>query len=832
MKLLLSQRASWREFRHGKQASIAFAAFLICLITTLTSGLVRRLESAIQLQLSGALAGDLVVQGASQDILILGDSLLTDFPRVSASSGVSFQSMLFSDDGRQLVTVRAVDEAFPLVGQLEVSDTPFGGENRALGAGPERGQIWMESRIFPRLGVAVGDMVELGDARLRVGAVLMREPDRLTSVGGLSPRVLISMDDIASTGVVTEGSRVGYQRSFIVPDERHLELEERLSSLAATDITIISSRGDLGEQDEAGSQTVSSPSRRAQRIQSNTRSGLLLASCSAFLLTLVAAGMAGGRYLESARGQLALLRAFGASRSSLARFYLGVLGWGLAPPLLAGTLIGWGLQLIVANALEDLFGLRLPGLGEVGMLWGLVIGIGGLAVVLLPPLIAGINLAPDEALRGRGKPDTRATLIARWAPLFVLFLLAVQLYTGNWSLSFWFFAGGLVCVLGSWLVAVSIRAFGRGVVRGSTGLLRAFANSLVVRNRGLTQQMLAVALILLPAISLGSLRSLLHSEWDASLSEDAPNHLLSNVLDEQIPQLRDYVLTMDSELESPSPLIRVNLLEPVDTNRPSMNISSQEELPIGNEILSGSWWSDDETQVVSLEEDFADELGLGLGDWIRFERDGKEVRAKVASLREVDWSTLRPNFWVLVHPSLVSDFPATWLASFRLEAEGKSKLNGLVRAFPNIQLYEFDQIVAELRALFSSLSGLLTLVYGLTLVGAVMVLLEIARQEMSKRRVEWALLVAMGVSRRRLFWLALVEYACVGGVAGILGAIGGQFLLYGILEGNLLLDSPQWLPLLYGGLGGALLLSLVSSGYLLASFREEVMDTLRGDTGF
>jgi putative ABC transport system permease protein len=182
-----------------------------------------RLEKALLMESANMLAADRVLGSGK----VLPEELLTEASQLGLRTArtLSFTSMAFSDGGNMLVSAKAVSDSYPLRGDLIIADEPFV-RGVPVQSGPQPGQVWLESRALPALGIDVGDSVYVGEAELTVGKIIIAEPDR--SGGGMidnaGPRLMLHMDDVARTNVVQLGSRVSYR--FLFASEQPLLLDE------------------------------------------------------------------------------------------------------------------------------------------------------------------------------------------------------------------------------------------------------------------------------------------------------------------------------------------------------------------------------------------------------------------------------------------------------------------------------------------------------------------------------------------------------------------------------------------------------------------------------
>ncbi|MEC8072742.1 MAG: ABC transporter permease, partial [Pseudomonadota bacterium] len=203
MNLALVSRMAWRDVRSGEMGLLLVALLVAVGTVTSISLFVDRLQGALVQESASFLAADRQISSSRE--IPLSFFAKAQEKGLQTAQALVFQSMIYGGEYNQLVSVKAVDGGYPLRGELIVADQPFG-EGYAVNNIPQPGEIWLDSRLFPALGVGLGDLVEVGMAELRIGGVLVAEPDRGGSMFDLGPRLLMNLQNVPETGVVQPGS--------------------------------------------------------------------------------------------------------------------------------------------------------------------------------------------------------------------------------------------------------------------------------------------------------------------------------------------------------------------------------------------------------------------------------------------------------------------------------------------------------------------------------------------------------------------------------------------------------------------------------------------------
>jgi len=248
--LRLSLRLLWRDWQGGELRLLFLALVMAVTSVTGIALFTDRLERALLAESANMLAADRVLSGrgeAPQEWLQEAETR-----GLRTAMTMSFGSMVFSDNGNVLVSAKAVSTDYPLRGQLVVAEQPFS-VGAPIAGGPPPGEVWVESRVLPALGAAVGDTVYVGEAALRVTRVIVQEPDR--QQGGMmdnaGPRLMLNTADVPATQVIQVGSRVNYRYLFAGDEAELLAYEEWVDALAAGEFRMTDVREESAEVAEA-----------------------------------------------------------------------------------------------------------------------------------------------------------------------------------------------------------------------------------------------------------------------------------------------------------------------------------------------------------------------------------------------------------------------------------------------------------------------------------------------------------------------------------------------------------------------------------------------------
>ncbi|WP_297528275.1 ABC transporter permease [Thiohalobacter sp.] len=761
-----------RDARAGELQLLAASLVLAVAVTLLIGLAADRLQRGLSLQGTELLGADLVLRSPTpvpEDWLQRATAL-----GLARSATLEFASVVSTGEAFQLASVRAVDDAFPLRGESRSAATPHGEDRPATP--PRPGTVWIEARLGSLLGVGIGDALQVGAATLRVVAFLGHEPSRSGDFFNMSPRLLMHLDDLPATRVVQPGSRVHW-RHFVAGPRPALEAWKAwLTPQLAPGQTLVDVR--------SGRPLVGDALQRAEGF-------LSLASLATVALAGVAIGLAARRHARRHLDGAALIRCFGhPARRILRLFLLQYLMLGLAAGML-GCLLGWGLQ----AGLFAWLGERIPQapaeLSAGRLLFALLLAPLMLLAFALPPLL---SLPRTPALRVLDRELT-PTPVNAWltrgsALALVAGLLLAQL--GDVRLA--------ALLLGGLTAAALL---GLAAIRGLLALLArapwpaGFAPRLA--RRGLVSQpwltsaqLLGFTLTLLVLALALVLRADLIRDWQTRLPPDAPNHFALNLLDHQVEPFAQQLAAAGIAHSGLYPIVRGRLVarngQPMraavtkeegndEALRRELNLTWQDHLPEGNRLVAGRWFGSADTAEVSVESRLAHRLGIGLGDRLTFTIGGRQLTATVTSIREVDWESFRPNFYMIFPPGVLDGLPQTWLTAFRIEPGNKHLLGPLVAAFPNVTLLEVDRMIAQVQGLLDHALAAMTVLLLFVLAAGLLVLAAVTLATLDARLRTGALLRSFGATRARIRAWQLWEFLLLGLIAGGLAAVGSELLL-------------------------------------------------------
>lgn len=792
----------WRDLKNGELTLLLLALILAVTATTTLRHFSTGIEKGLAQEAARLIGADLVMRSSRP---IPDDVIAHARARgLTTAQTLEFASVLQGATEFQLAAVKAVSAAYPLRGQLRLREND---KDIVTHATPARGTLWVDERLLGLLQVSTGDTVVLGDQSFRIAAVLAFEPDRGGNFSAFSPRAMMALEDVATTGVIQPGSRLQYQL-LMRGDEKALQVFR-------TWITPRLGPGARLLDVSGGRPELASPLTRASDY-------LGLAAIAAVVLAGLAIAVCTRRFAERRYDMQALLRCLGASRTeALARVFTELLlVWAVA--ILLGALLGGLASHMIRLLLADLLPANLPAF----TVWRpLLTGAATATLTLLgfalPALLSLGRVTPLRVLRRELLPPSLPQLAITVFSLSALFLL-LALETGRLLLTALAVGGGAVLVLALQWGLRTLLVASRRVNNSHLATLRRHPAETATQILGLALGLTALLLVL-------SLRGELLTAWQRKIPPGAPNQFALNIANHELSDFNHTLQTQGFAHEALYPVVRGRLTaingQPVQTavskeddaegrdeslNR-ELNLTWSADLPKGNTLTEGHWWTAESVtrQEVSLEKRLAERLQLRLGDRVTFTLAEGEFTAVVSSLREVDWDSFQPNFYMIFPPGMIDHFPASYMTSFNVSVEQRARLNTLVKAFPTIVLIDIASVMNEVKKLLDQVARAVEAVLVFVLMAGLLVISAHVAASLDARRYEAALLRVIGASRREMQGRLLTEFVLQGLLAGTLAALMSELLAaviyWKVLELPLTLHPMLWWQ---APLAGALLVSV------------------------
>jgi putative ABC transport system permease protein len=828
----LGWRSLWRDARAGELRLLLVAVTLAVAALSAVGFFADRIKGGMQRDAKQLLGGDVVVVSDRPTPALFTERAQALGLSMSTSLGFPTMARATADLGgsSRLVALKAVQAGYPLRGQLLVRDAPDA-PARPTRDIPNPGEAWVDNAVLEALGLKVGDALLLGDTRLRIQRVIDTEPDRGAGFINFAPRVLIHQNDLAATALVQPASRISWRLALAGDDAQVASFTQ----WATNELKQSERRGMRVESMQTGRPEMAQTTERADKF-------LNLVALLAALLSAVAVALSARSFASSHLDDCAMLRVLGLSQRTIAASYaLEFALVGLLASVL-GVLLGYAVHHVFVQLMAGVLDTVLPAPGVGPVLLGLGVGFTLMLAFGLPPVL---QLAQVPALRVIRR-DVGQLRPASWAVLvlgvlgFSALLLAASSDVQMGLITVGGFAGATaVFALASWLAVGGLRR----LVNESTAprWLVLATRQVCARPAYTVVQISSLAVGLLALVLLVLLRTDLIASWQQATPADAPNRFVINIQPDQndafqktlhdagvtrydwFPMFRGRLVAINERSVSAKDYDDAAAARMVDRE---FNLSHSDTVPAHNEISAGRWTPQAPGEI-SVEEGIAKTLGLKLGDQLRFDIAGTVVNAKITSLRKVDWSSMRANFFVLYPLKAMPEMPVTYLSAFKVPTQ-KGFDNTLVRQFPNVTVVDLSSTLAQVQRVLDQVIRAVEFLFGFTLAAGLVVLFAAVTATRQERAREFAIMRAVGASGKLLRQVQGAELLGVGLLAGSLASIVASIVGWALAHYvfNFTWVVSVWIPLL--GVGAGAVLALAAGWWGLRDvLTRPVMDTLR-----
>ncbi|MEZ0152286.1 MAG: ABC transporter permease [Candidatus Reddybacter sp.] len=794
----------WRDHSFQLLAlALAIAAFALSAVIFLRA----ELEQRFSISTAEALGGDLVLASSRTP----EPEQLAKMAGLQVSQIIDFSTVLVHQDVLLLVSARAVDNAYPLYGHIQLAKNRFADEH-AQEHGPAPGRVWVADQVIDRLNINVGTTLTVGNKALEISAIIRQLPDQNAGFYSMNPRIVINSADLEATGVMGPGTRI------------------RQQSVVAGDLEAMKKLGLELDKNLRPDQTLETVDDAALRSMGPLRQLSLWANLAVLLISLLCGAAI---YLATSqrvrrRAKLAgLLRSFGASRYQVMARLLGWEFLAVLPAVVIGSTLGAAIIMTTMGGVGTN-----TGAGYIGsaspfewfsalfaplLLW---------LAFALPRLSALVRVPAIEVLRPRQQSSLLSTNIELLAALSAPVLLASLLTESLAELGK---VLGLIAGLGV-LLPVSLWPLIKGLdlLRTRLPLAARLAIRRLSRRPALTLPLLVSLTLAMAVLALaGQTGSQLLNDWRTRLPAQAPNHFVLNLFERDMSTFEQWLKQYDAIAQPLYPVVRGRLSTinavPVREAVTKENKSSQRHLnrdlilteasvlPASNAINSGQWHGETALDLalakttkttihsVSVEQEIADRLGLKLGDKLEFVTSRGILNATIGSLREVDWNSFEPNFYFIFASGEFVAQDITWITSFWLPEGDGERLAELLNELPHITLLDVKSLLDKAQEIMAQASQASALLGALLMFSALLVLAAGLLSGQQQRGRDNALLRALGGKQQLIKRILWIEFLCLSGSAALGATAISLLALYPLNERlfqqGLSLSSWQALPL-------------------------------------
>jgi len=834
VSLPVATRIARRELRGGLQG---FRIFLACLLLGVGAiaavGTVRvSIEQGLQQEGATILGGDAEVSFTHRSAGDEEQAWLAATAR-ALSKIIDFRSMAVVERGEEIETgltqIKAVDAAYPLYGTVVLKpDMPLAD---ALSDSDGLPGAVMQQILIDRLGLTIGDQFRLGEQAFRLTAALIREPDSAGSGFGLGPRTIVATTALEHSGLIQPGSLFEMHYRMLLAQDADLD---QLKSQAED---MFSTRGLRWRDSRNG----------APGIQ------LFVERIASFLVIVGLAGLAVGgvgvsaavrAYLGGKTATIATLKTLGADGRTIFQIYmiqigvLTVLGVGLGVTF--GALVPLAFSPLIAAALPipaD-FTLHFEPLFQAAV-YGFLTAI----LFTLWPLAKARDVRAASLFRdaaGRINTWPRRRYILMTGLVLAALIGVVTGFSEIPKLALWATGGIVAALMLLMLAALGLRKLagwmsGSKWVRGKPAL-RLALGAIGGPGSEAVPVVLSLGLGLTVLAAIGQIDTNLRSAIARDLPAVAPAYFF---IDIQKDQLDDFLTLARSDVGvtqvDTAPMLRgaitrINDIPASDVAgdhwviRGDRGITYAQDPPANSQVTQGEWWPADYTgpPLISFAEEEANEIGLSVGDMLTVNILGRDITARIANFRAVDFSDASINFVITMNPAALAGAPHSSIATVYASEESEAGLlRKLMREFPNITAIRVRDAIARVSTALNGIAAATSYAAAATLLTGFAVLIGAAAAGERARTFEAAVLKTVGASRRRILTSFMLRAAMLGAAAGLVALLAGAVVAWGVISfvmgASYQFDAVSALTIVAGGAGATLLSGLAFAWRPLAA---------------
>ncbi len=802
-RLPLVLRLALREFRGGIHG---FAVFIACIAlgVAVISGvgmLGDALRTSFERQGETLLGGDVTLARPHKRAEANELAWLKAQGRVSEVATVRAMARRNDLSDQVLVEVKGIDTAYPLVGQARLS----GGQS-LTDVVMRDGKVVVEPIILERLNLKIGDAITLGKLSLVVGAVIEAEPDKISDRLTVGPRVLVSSKVLEGSGLIDTGSLVGWRYAIKLSDEAQrttaglVKFRERVRDGLPEGGFTIRDRRD--------------PSPQVTRTLERVRQFLTLLGLTALLVGGVGVANAVSTYVDRRRPVIATMKSLGATGAV-------IFGVHLTQVLLIasiGIVIGLCIGLLVPMLVAPLIGSALPIRGEMSIrpltlaiaaAYGLLVAL----VFTLWPLGRAEMVRASALFREEVAPEfvipSKKVIAATIGAAGLLFALAVLGAEAKRLAAYYCLA--VIAVLAVFLALGTLVSWGArrmprsrrpelALAIGSIGAPGGLARSVVLS--------LGTGLSLLVALSLTD-RSIV-AELEGRVPNQSPNYFVLDVRKDEVDTLKSIAGRENPQAQVfTAPMLRGRMVRVGEIAVEDLKVKPEHQwvlngdrglsysdtVPEGSKVISGAWWPAEYAgePLVSFEAELARGLGLKIGDGVTVNVLGRNVTARVASLREVKWESLAINFVMVFSPNTLAGAPHNILATVTLPKDASLASEARIaqeigRALPAATAIRVKDAINQFNLIFGRIMTAIRTAGSITLLAGALVLAGALATAQRRRIKQAVILKTLGATRRRILTAHLVEYGLLALATGLIAVVVGGIAAWATVTKVMRLD--------------------------------------------
>lgn len=775
---------AWRDSRKNRSRLFLFISSIILGIAALVAmnSFNENLRKDIDSQAAELIGADLELESRrepSSEAMKFIDSLKgmsEDFAKEER-----FMSMIRfpKAEGSRLVQVRAIEGHYPFYGEVETNPSD---SYRDFGT---KAGVYVENSLLLQFNAVVNDSVQLGNNSYPVLGNVLSQPGQAAIAGAMAPSVFVPIAQLKNSGLQQQGSRIEYHYYFKLPkgfavDKEVEKLDKKIEELQLRASTIQTTKENTG------------------RSFADMASFMELVGFVALLLGCIGVSSSVQIYVREKLLSVAVLRCLGTTaKQAFYIFLVQFAGIGLIGGII-GAVLGSLIQYLIPVVMQDVIPVSLTtGVSWLAILEGIGLGVVIAVLFALLPLLAVRNISPLNSIRISDKEESMfKDKMSWWVYLLILIFITgfARLQMADWIQTLVFVAGvGITFLLLYGVAKAFTYLIRRFFPKGWPYLWRQGLSNLYRPNNQTVILMISIGLGTALISTMFLVQDLLINRVKISSEQSQANMLMFDIQPSQHESLSKMAKEEGYPILEAVPVVTMQLqsvngvtLKDVvaDTSsevssrafRGEIRATYRDSLTKTESIISGKWVGvvgNKDTASVSLDQNYADNIKVKVGDRLSFNVQGLIIPAKVSSIRQVDWNRFQSNFRVVFAKGSIDQAPQFYLMMTKVptEIESSKFQQKIVNNFPNVSVIDMNAVLTVLQEILDKIGFIIQFMGAFSILTGIIVLISSVRISKFQRIRENVLLRTLGASRKQIFLITISEYLFLGLLSALTGII-------------------------------------------------------------
>ena len=790
-QLLILFKLSYRELRGSIKEfkiiiiSIFLGVFIICAVGSVSENLKYEINNKSNI----LLGGDFELSATYQPFPVQIKNWLDNNGKTTHI--IELRTMLLSkilnEQKQRLVELKAVDNYWPLIGSLSV--IPKIPINKSMKKIDNIHGVLIDESLKMQLKINVGDILNLGQTKIQIRGIIIKEPDRLFSFATFGSRLLVTKEALKDSKIVVPGSLVKYKVKFI-PTNKNLKLTFLKNLIQDTNISI---------------KTIKNSTNNFNKFIEKT--SLFISFVGLISLLISGVGISNGvnGYLIKKIKNIAIFKTLGAKSSTIFQIYflqiIFVFIISSIPAVFLGVTIPFLLSTLISENLLTSFQ---PAIFINPIIMSLLFGMIVCLLFTIIPISRTYQIKPIQLIRMSSNHSlnnfSKKIKVLILILILSLCLLILKL-TGDLKTSFYMFTviffSFIILISSTHLLFILLKK-----INFKVGSISELSRKSLIRPGSFSKPIVmsfSIGLSLL--ITLNIIEGSLDYKITNTINQEAPNYFLIDIQPNQIDKVKKItsdIIDLKSLNSQPMLRGRITEIKGIKVDKLTVNkdvqwvlksdraFSWSNKIPSNVNLISGKWWPQDYDGpiLISIGEKIAKGLNLKIGDNIKFNVLGRSFKAKIFNTREILWQNMGINFVFILSKNDIERAPHTWIAT--LTNKNEKSINDIVERivnnFANISYISVNESFKAIKSVLNLLITIINSIAFLTLFSGVIVLSGILSVSKKDKLYEVAIFKVLGASPKKIIILWFQEYLIIGFMTSLISSIIGLSISYFLLR--------------------------------------------------